>query len=524
MKKRLYIILLVFAMLPLSLLSLTVAKAETPTDGYAFTADTWYYADSQLSDAPRTVEAWIYVDPAHKNETRTIISNYNGFASMPYWHLAVKYDYQIDGNTSSPKVLFPYFEWNELSNGSTSVRKFNFRNTVIEAGVWTHIAVVIDGENNCCHCYKNGAFVQKNNAGILLGDIVKNVSELPLAIGNDCRNNLPDSRVLGGKIAEISLFSDLRSASEIASDYALGADYNDENALAHWKLTSSGGNVTDKSGKGVNLTHNKYWLTESEMNALRNKDFSADYSFAVVGDIQYIVRNDASRGTKWTKTVHDWIKDNAASKNIKYMMGMGDVTNHSVSKEWQAAYDAISPLNGVIPYSVINGNHDWYTSKINESNSSSVAYPLNGLVGMGPTAIDEYFGADNKYIGQFTGANGGLYEAGSVRNTYYKLHAGNTDWLFVNLDYSPSDEILAWANRVIAAHPDHKAVITTHGYVHMDGGPISDEDSKMPENNGEEMWTKLASQHENVVMVLSGHMESNLIMMNQAKLQFHLRQ
>jgi hypothetical protein len=31
------------------------------------------------------------------------------------------------------------------------------------------------------------------------------------------------------------------------------------------------------------------------------------------------------------------------------------------------------------------------------------------------------------------------------------------------------------------------------------------------------MWTKFASLHENVVMVISGHMESNTIMMNQAK-------
>ena len=218
MKKRLCILLLVLAIIPLSLLSLTTAKAETPAEGYEFTSDTWYYADSQLSDAPRTIEAWIFVDPAYKSETRTIISNYNGFASMPYWHLAVKYDYKIDGNTSSPKVLYPYFEWNELSNGTNAVRKFNFRNVVIEPGVWTHIAVVIDGENNCCRAYKNGAFVQKNSAGILLGDIVRNVTELPLAIGNDCRNNLPDSRVFGGKIENFELYEKYRGIIEILAD------------------------------------------------------------------------------------------------------------------------------------------------------------------------------------------------------------------------------------------------------------------------------------------------------------------
>jgi hypothetical protein len=39
----------------------------------------------------------------------------------------------------------------------------------------------------------------------------------------------------------------------------------------------------------------------------------------------------------------------------------------------------------------------------------------------------------------------------------------------------------------------------------------------MSNNNAEEMWTKFVSLHENIVMVLSGHMEGNLLLMNQAK-------
>lgn len=112
-----------FAALPIS--------AAKPTDGFTFDGDEWYYADGTLSSAPRTVEAWIYVDPAHATERSTIISNYNAFQNYAYWHFDLKYE----NNT-----LFPYFEWNELYNNTADggyIRKFNFRNAVITAGVWT---------------------------------------------------------------------------------------------------------------------------------------------------------------------------------------------------------------------------------------------------------------------------------------------------------------------------------------------------------------------------------------------------
>ncbi|MBO5270232.1 MAG: metallophosphoesterase, partial [Clostridia bacterium] len=256
------------------------------------------------------------------------------------------------------------------------------------------------------------------------------------------------------------------------------------------------------------------------MDAIRGEDFDPAYSFAVVGDIQYITEYDAANGTSHVFDMHKWIAENAVPKNIQYVMGMGDVTNRNTAEEWQVALQALTQLNGVVPYSVINGNHDLYTG----TTSSSDLIPNKPQ--LGPTAIDSYFGANADYKAQFTGANGGLYEEGSVRNTYYKLTVGETKWLFINLDFAPTDAVLAWANGVVASHPDHKVIMTTHGYLHMDGTPISNEDSGSlsgthtdgsEKNNGEEMWTKFVSLHENIVMVLSGHMECNNIMVNQAQ-------
>ena len=401
MKKILAILLTVSMLVPM-MAFLPAFAAEPEREGFDFIedGDKWYYADGTLTDAPHTVEAWIYIDPdtglddiiANGNST-TIISNYNGFESMPYWNLTVKYDYKVADDTSSPKVLYPYFSWNELSNRTTSVRKFNFRNAVITPGEWTHITVVIESEQNRVACYKNGKHIQNNAAGIQLGDITRNVTELQLLIGNDNRPDMPDSRVFKGKIGSISLFNDQRSAAEVESDYKNGADYKNENAIAHWEFSADGAPVVDKTGKAPDLFLSQYWLTEEEMQSIRGKDFDPAYSFAVVGDIQYMTEWDSKNGTTYISQLHKWIANNVDSKNIKYVTGMGDVTNGNTASEWQLALNAITQLNGKVPYSVINGNHDHYS----------------GANQIGWKGIDKYFAKNEGYMSQFNGQNGGLY-------------------------------------------------------------------------------------------------------------------
>lgn len=517
MKKILAILLVICMMAPL--LFVLPANAAAPASAYTINDDEWYYVDGTLSDTPHTIEVWIRPEA---NKRQTIISNYNGFNSYGYWHFELKYE---------DNKLFPAFEWQELienrsagsayGSGHTHTRVFNFKNTVLELNVWTHITVVVDAEKNQVRCYKNGSLTNTNPGSFHLGDLTPNINELRLVVGNDCRFNTPQTRAFNGKIGTLSIFSDKRTDAEILSDYKNGADYNDKDAIAHWVIPDSAKNVSDLTGKAPQLLYSKYWLTESEMEAIRGNDFDPAYSFAVVGDVQYITEYDAKNGTKYVESLHKWIADNVTSKNIKYVMGMGDVTNRNIAEEWMVAVNSIaSVLNGKVPYSVINGNHDHYAG----TTSSSDAIPNKSQ--LGPTGIDQFFGQNSGYVSQFTGENGGLYDADSVRNTYYKITVGETNWLFINLDFAPNDSVLAWANSVVEAHPDHKVVMTTHGYLHMDGTPISDEDSGSlngkhedgtTKNNGEEMWTKFASLHENIVMVISGHMEANNIMINQAK-------
>ena len=128
------------------------------------------------------------------------------------------------------------------------------------------------------------------------------------------------------------------------------------------------------------------------------------YSFAVVGDTQTLNINDVKAGTSNLKNLYQWILDNKDSKNIQYVLGLGDITDKVYKTnpdelydanygEWQNALDALNMLNGKIPYSLVRGNHDGF----DEFNATFGAgsYYYNNLVEM---AANENAGFYTAYV------------------------------------------------------------------------------------------------------------------------------
>jgi len=59
---------------------------------------------------------------------------------------------------------------------------------------------------------------------------------------------------------------------------------------------------------------------------------------------------------------------------------------------------------------------------------------------------------------------------------------------------------------VISNHPDHRVIVTTHWYLFRDGTRHANpEPTYMEGNDGEEMWQKLIRKHENIFMLVCGH-------------------
>ena len=176
------------------------------------------------------------------------------------------------------------------------------------------------------------------------------------------------------------------------------------------------------------------------------------------------------------------------------MLGVGDVTqSQNNAAEFELAKNAIYKMNGVVPYSLVRGNHD---------NS--------------PEYNNTFNNAD--YTSQFEG-----FYNDKIENSYRRMTIGDTKYLFITLDYGPEDEVLDWAGELCATYPDHKVIITTHAYLYADGTTIDTDDVCDPitmngrENNGETIWNKLGRKYENIFMIISGHISSDRVQVVEAE-------
>jgi hypothetical protein len=90
------------------------------------------------------------------------------------------------------------------------------------------------------------------------------------------------------------------------------------------------------------------------------------------------------------------------------------------------------------------------------------------------------------------------------------------------LEFGPRNDVVRWANEVVAAHPDREVILLTHVLIFHDEtrydwkkfGPKQDwnphayvmaKQGGDDVNDGEELWAKLISRHENFLLTLNGH-------------------
>ena len=86
--------------------------------------------------------------------------------------------------------------------------------------------------------------------------------------------------------------------------------------------------------------------------------------------------------------------------------------------------------------------------------------------------------------------------------------------------------VLTVKNKLISEYPDRRVIIVTHAYLSPDGTPLAVGETGSPSsrkddngedlNSGEDIWDKLIWEHENVAMIVSGHMHTNTIMATKA--------
>lgn len=447
----------------------------------------YYEMEDTLTSLPLTFEASIYLpsDAVYPSEG-AIIGNYRDIGATVYVN-----------NWKNPRIKYRYYN----ENGVAAEKIETFTKIGLATDKWVHLTIVYNPTDNTLLCYVDGILKQTLSVAPNTADgTYVYAPESPLLIGKDKRReyNYESEAFFAGRIRSITLFSDVRTAEEIAADTE-SVNTKADGIIAHYSFDDAYlTDVKDKTANGYDLRFAaKYVKENTEL-----KDYA--YSFAIIGDTQ----NLNERHPENFPLIYDYIIENAESKKIAHVFGLGDITNSSTDEEWALAKEQISRLNGVVDYSLVRGNHDSIQK------------------------FNEYFGkdSDSGYYEQLAGwceaqksVENEYSDTDGITNSYRYFTAGDIDYLVINLDYGVDDTALLWAEEIVKSHPNHNIIISTHGYLTEDGTTLDYNDSGAPTshgtytNNGQTFWEKLISKYSNIVMVLSGHIDSDYIVMNQSK-------
>lgn len=260
-----------------------------------------------------------------------------------------------------------------------------------------------------------------------------------------------------------------------------------------------------------------------------------DFSIVILPDTQYYNGQNAYI----FKDQANWVVSNAASLNIKAVIGMGDIVDgggypidangaingtcvnapeSSWQTQWQDAQAAVSILNSHgIYYQPTIGNHDYDCEADRpEPRSATNYFHYFGHLSPGPTA----------YMSDASGNR--------TPNFYKIITIGSTNYMALSLELFPESWVVTAANTLISAFSG-PVIVVTHAYLANDGaGPTFAStmaagtayplcsgfpaslygcrpDSLSSYNplgggiDGIGLWYALLSTHPNIFMVLSGH-------------------
>jgi len=172
-----------------------------------------------------------------------------------------------------------------------------------------------------------------------------------------------------------------------------------------------------------------------------------------------------------------WIAENKKKMNIKMVIHLGDIVeNWNNIDEWKNANSAFSLLEtNNVPFSVVPGNHDFRWRNYEN--------------------YDHYFPASrfnrkDWYGGSFN----------NNQNNYQLMTYDKRDYLFIGLNFCPSRKEIGWAKSILKNHPDHFAILSTHGFLSTKGkrGIVGCWVTEL-------MWKDLIKPQKNLQIVLNGH-------------------
>lgn len=225
-----------------------------------------------------------------------------------------------------------------------------------------------------------------------------------------------------------------------------------------------------------------------ERSPLDHPDGSS-WTFAAIPDTQRYAAKDPAP----FESITTWLRDHHERERIAAVLHEGDVVDgpDADDEQYERADRAIGHLEDAgLPLVLAIGNHDYDVVAERNAGGFETTFPADRF-------------ADRTWWGGSAD--------GTVYNAYVEFDAGDESWLGFALELFPRERVLAWADEVIAAHPDHRVAVCTHGYLYNDGTPIDTGDrwSKvsygLAGHNGDELWARFLERHPTIELVVSGH-------------------
>ncbi len=235
-----------------------------------------------------------------------------------------------------------------------------------------------------------------------------------------------------------------------------------------------------------------------------------DFSVVVMGDQQTAVEYHSS----YVAATYDYLVANKDAMNLKAFINVGDIVDDVDFISWRQPTG--NSRNDVIYNPGRLGNWKMQLEFAQAQSNKLIAAGVPTVMTMGNHDYEdmaESYRLKNGFNDYFPLADyssqswfgGSLYQ--DIEASYYTFTGRNADdkYMVVSLGCYPTEEMLAWANQVVAAKPDYKVIVSTHSYLYGETSATNDYKDNDLTADGMRMWDTFVSQHSNVVMVVCGH-------------------
>lgn len=186
-----------------------------------------------------------------------------------------------------------------------------------------------------------------------------------------------------------------------------------------------------------------------------------------------------------------WVAGNIENENIRFVIHLGDIVQNSDrEEEWRNAdlahrvFDEAVPP---VPYSVVPGNHD----VVHRGDITTWETDL----------FEKYFGPQRFTSREWYG--GGM--KGFNSSNYCFFEGGGVKFMVLSLNFAPGEEIIEWADSVLADHKNLPVILVTHAHLNMRGRMNHPMPYGLDGYAGVRLWENFIRRHENINLVLCGH-------------------